>query len=132
MIFDRLRDEIALELGAEGVAVLSLDGPRVVPVRYRTNGLTIDCLLPRWLDRSAWPEQPIGLVTLPVGRERLRWLEIHGTAIPSDAPVWLEGLPQHSHLVTPSDLYQLIRIRPSRIHRFDEAAGWGAQATLDL
>lgn len=132
MVFDRLRDQFAAELGSEGIAVLSLDGSRVVPVRYRTDGLALDCLLPRWLDRSAWLEQPIGLVTLPSGKERLRWLEIQGTATPSDSPVWLEGLPQHSHLVTPSDLYQLIRIQPSRIHRFDEAAGWGAQATLDL
>lgn len=132
MLFDRLRDQLSAELRSAGVAMLSLDGPRVVPVRYRTNGLALDCLLPRWLDRGAWLERPIGLVTLPEGRERLRWLEIQGAATLADSPLWLEGLPQHSHLVGPRDLYQLIRIQPSRIHRFDEALGWGAQATLDL
>lgn len=135
---ERLRSLIASELASEGVGVLCQAvgfGSRLLPVRYRAAGLLLDCLLPRWVDAEAWFAQgppDLTLITLPAGDPHLRWLEIQGAAQIVSPMTWPGPLPQHSRLLSPEELYLQIRIRPRRIHRIDEAAGWGIQATLDL
>jgi hypothetical protein len=137
-LLERLRNQITAELAEGSVAVLSPEsgvGPRAVPVRYRANGFVLDCLLPRWVETATWLEQDpagVSLITLPVGNPNLRWLEVQGSAHALNRMDWAETLPRHSRVVAPEELYQLIRIRPRRIHCFDEAAGWGVQATIDL
>jgi hypothetical protein len=137
-LLERLRIQITAELAEGRVALLcpaSGISPRAVPVRYRANGFVLDCLLPRWVEMGTWLEQApagVSLITLPVGNPNLRWLEVQGSAHALQRMDWGESLPRHSRVVAPEELYQLIRIWPRRIHRFDEAAGWGVQATIDL
>lgn len=137
-MLERLRIQITDELASGSVAVLCPEAgtsSRVVPVRYRADGFVLDCLLPRWVETACWLEQDpaqVSLITLPVGNPNLRWLEVQGSAHALQPMNWAQTLPQHSRVVAPEELYQLIRIRPRRIHRFDEAVGWGVQATIDL
>lgn len=137
-MFDRLRSLIARELADVSVGLLCPEvgfESRIVPVRCRSHDFELDCLIPRWVDASAWFEAGparVSLITLPTGSPLLRWLEIQGSTEIVSPIAWPEPLPQHSRVLTPAELFLQIRIRPRRIHRFDEAAGWGIQATLDL
>lgn len=137
-MLDRLRSQFAHELSGAGVALFCLAAGvcyRIVPVRFKSNGLEFDCLVPRWADTSTWLGQgdsAVSLITRPEGDRNLRWLEVEGWARVVRPITWAETLPQHSRVINPEELYEQVRIRPRRIHQFDESAGWGVQATLDL
>ena len=52
-MLDELRDRMAVYLSEHRVCILSTagsEGAWAMPVHYRSLGLEIDCLLPRWAD----------------------------------------------------------------------------------
>lgn len=133
-MFDQLRDLLQGELASRQVAVLSLaaaGGPEAMPVRYRSQGLTVDCLVPRWSDLAYYlqGEAQVLLVVLTDPGHDGRWLRCRGTARPLAAPDWAALLPG---IPDPSDLYLAVRVQPSRLDLIDQARGWGARETLDL
>jgi len=137
MVWAQLRDQLEGELAAGKVAVLHLStaaGQMLAPVRYRSTGLVLDCLLPRWLDgvQGLSADTQVRLITLPTGDGHLKWLDLQGTARPIPRARWPDPLPRHSPYLAPEELHEWVRIHPSRLQRFDEATGWGIQSTLDL
>jgi hypothetical protein len=106
-----------------------------MPVHYRSLGLEIDCLLPRWADVTYHLEQEptVMLIIQDVGTPALRWLQCWGTARPAERPDWQGLLPKDSSAtVSPGDLYLVVRMKPERIDLVDEGQGWGVRETLNL
>ncbi len=115
------------------VAVLGV-GRYALPVRFRTHGEGIDCLLPNWSGVADLLDEvrEVTLVAVGDSTQDLTWLFIRGTAAVLPAQGW-EGLsPPAPRLLDPSDLYQLVRITPRRIELVDERRGWGWRETTDL
>ncbi len=116
-----------------GVAVLSLAG-YALPVRFRVRDRVVECLVPTWSgvgDLLTEADQAL-LVQVEEGGAALRWLLVRGPASLVTDPDWDGLLPRSIGQIAPEDLYQLLRIRPKRIERVDEARGWGYRETLDL
>jgi hypothetical protein len=106
-----------------------------MPVHYRSLGLEIDCLLPRWADVVYHLEQePTAMLVIQDGEApALRWLQCRGTTRPVEQPNWQGLLPEgSSSIVSPDDLYRVVRVRPERIDLVDESQGWGVRETLNL
>ncbi|MEA3341173.1 MAG: hypothetical protein U9R15_14515, partial [Chloroflexota bacterium] len=117
-MLDELCDRITTYLAQRQVCIISVAGPagaRAMPVRYRSRGLEVDCLLPRWADVAYYLEQDPH-VTLVIqdtsacgeqGRTRpgSRWLRCLGTARPVAQPDWDALLPNEAHIPTPDELY---------------------------
>lgn len=129
------RIDRALAAGQAGVlSAATAGGVWSMPVRYRSAGLQIDCLLPRWSDLvSVLEEDPaVVLVVLDPGGLDRGWLQVQGRAETVAAPDWAGLLPQVQARLRPEELYRLIRIRPVRFDLFDGRAGWGGRETLDM
>jgi hypothetical protein len=106
-----------------------------MPVHYRSLGLEIDCLLPRWADAVYHLEQEpsVMLVIQDAGTPALRWLQCWGSVQSVAHPDWQELLPEGaSTAVAPEDLYLVVRMKPERIDLVDEGQGWGVRETLNL
>jgi len=144
-MIDELCDRITTYLAQRQVCVISAAGPegaRAMPVYYRSSGLEVDCLLPRWADVAYYLERDprVALVIWDAsacgGQGRTtpgsRWLRCLGTARPVAQPDWNALLPKDAHIPTPDELYLVVRVTPSRIDLMDETRGWGARETLDL
>ena len=141
---DKLRESMIAFLNAHRVCVFAASGPqgaRLIPVRYYSQGLQVDCLLPRWADALHYLEhdQRVMLVVQegahdePVGNAHaLRWLQLLGTACPLEKPEWGQFLPQGALAPPLEGLYQVARVTPQHIDLVDESRGWGARHTLDL
>ena len=133
-----LRDRLATYLAAHGVGVLAVAGAGQAwahAVRYRSRGLEVDCLLPRWADVAYFLErQPEVLLVVESVQAAGHWLHYRGTARPLEAPEWDRLLPAHTRLsgVRPDELYQVVRLTPERLDLVDEGAGWGRRENLDL
>jgi hypothetical protein len=132
MTLERLRDEIEAYLAQHQVGVLStsgLAGTWAMPARYRSRGLEVDCLLPRWADVAYHLEQDpnVLLIVRDTQADALRWLECRGTARLVASPDWAWLLPEGA-----VKGYVVIRITPRRMDLVDEGRGWGARETLDL
>jgi nitroimidazol reductase NimA-like FMN-containing flavoprotein (pyridoxamine 5'-phosphate oxidase superfamily) len=143
-MLDELRERIATYLAEHQVCVLSTAGSEdawAMPVHYRSHGLEIDCLLPRWADVAYHLEQDprVMLVILDTRKTSevlppaLRWLQVRGTARPVEEPDWETLLPEETRTSVPPDkLYLVVRVAPERIDLLDESRGWGVRETLDL
>ena len=136
-MLDKLRDRIAAYLSAHRVCILSTIGPegaRAMPARYRSVGLEIDCLLPRWADVVYHLEQDprVALAVQDDSVSPLRWLCCLGAARLVEQPDWDALLPAGAHIPTPDELYLVVRVTPRRIDLLDETRGWGARETLDM
>ncbi|MBI2864397.1 MAG: hypothetical protein HYX94_07530 [Chloroflexi bacterium] len=136
-----VRERMRAHLMAQDVGVLSVSGGQgawATPVRYRVEGLELDCLVPRWADVAYHLEQNSGvqLVILesPIPRpgRPLCWLEYRGTAQPVAVPIWGGLLPDGTPQALAGDLYLVVNVRPKRIDLLDEGRGWGARETLDF
>jgi hypothetical protein len=128
---------MAAYLAQHHVCVISAAGPdgaRAMPARYRSAGLEVDCLLPRWADVAYHLEQDprVVLVVHDTGAQGLRWLRCLGAAQPMERPDWDALLPAGAHIPAPAELYLVVRVTPRRIDLLDESRGWGARETLDL
>ena len=143
-MLDKLRDRMAAYLAQHQVCVISAAGPdgaRAMPARYRSRGLEVDCLLPRWADVAYYLEQDsrVALVVQDTGicgeqgrtTPGSRWLRCLGTARVVAQPDWDALLPEGAHTPAPDELYLVVRITPTRLDLMDETRGWGARETLE-
>jgi len=135
-MLDKLCDRIIAYLTQHQVCVISAAGPegaRAMPARYRSAGLEVDCLLPRWADVTYYLEQDprVTLIVQDSDAPTLRWLQIQGTALPVKDPNWDALLPKDTHIPTPDELYLVVHVAPSRLDLMDESRGWGARETLE-
>jgi hypothetical protein len=133
-MFDHLRDQIAHELGAHRIGVLSAGGelgPHALPVQFRADGLDLLCLLPRWSEVGYTLESSpqVILVVLTAPDSDQRWIRYQGAAERIESPDWSTLLPGAK---SPADRFHLIRIHPTRIDLIDERRGFGARETLDI
>jgi len=110
-----------------------------MPVRYRPASgpsvgrrLEVDCLVPRWADVAHHLSQSARalLIVQAHSGPGLRWVQVRGMARPVEAPNWARLLPRWASTVPPNELYQVVRVAPSRIDLIDEDLGWGMQETL--
>lgn len=136
-MLDQLRARIADYLSEHQVCVVStsgLTGAWAIPARYRSQGLEVDCLLPRWADVTYHLEQrpDVLLIIRDTQVDDLRWLECRGAAQVITSPDWLGFLPEETAVPHPDSRYVVIRVTPKRIDLVDESLGWGARETLDL
>lgn len=134
---DPLHERIAQALAAGPSGVLcSAVADRVwaMPVQYRSAGLTVECLLPRWSDLAAVLEERPAVVLMvlhPHGLDR-GWLQMQGRAEPYDPVGWTGPVPPLPAKLRPEEIYRPIRIRPIRFDLYGDQAGWGGRETLDL
>jgi len=121
-VIDELRGRVQARLAAQSTGVLSTNGRLgawALPVRCRSCGLRVECLVPRWADAlHHLADDARALLVLPeAAGEPLRWIEYRALAsvVPgtADAP------------------YVAVLLRPERIDLLDESRGWGARETLD-
>jgi hypothetical protein len=136
-LLDKLCDQIVAYLSHHDVCILSTAGAQgawAMPVRYRSHGLEVDCLVPRWTDVAYFVEQDphVVLVVQDAEAQDLRWLQYQGTARPVADPDWAGLLPGWTAAAPPADLYLVIRVTPQRMDLFDESRGWGARETLEV
>lgn len=137
-MLDELRERMAAYLSKHQTCFLSTaraEGAWAMPVRYRSLGLEVDCLLPRWSDAAYHLEHDptVMLVVLDTAAPMLAWLQCQGTAQPVERPDWEGLLPQGTlAIVPPDDLYLVVRVTPQRLELIDESRGWGVRETLDL
>lgn len=136
-MLDQLRAKIRQYLAEQTCGILSAAGPAgplAMPVRCRSEGLSVECLLPRWADLAYSVEQdPRVLLLFPdAAVPARRWLQVRGAAEILDAA----GLPiariTNQAFPLAPHLYLVIRVVPLRIDLFDESQGWGARETLDI
>jgi hypothetical protein len=135
-MLDELRERIAAYLAEHRVCVFSTAGPeggRAMPVLYRSRGLEVECLLPRWSDVAydVWRDPRVTLVFLDARAPEQRWLQYEGTARPVERSDWSDWLPGECAALS-DELYQVVQVTPCRINLMDASRGWGARETLDL
>ncbi len=135
-MLDQLRDRMAAYLSHHRTCVLSTAGSQgawAMPVRYRSQGMEVDCLVPRWTDVAYYVEQDprVLLVIQDTEAPALRWLQVQGRAQPVAEPCWEGLLSGWTSSAAPDELYLVIRVTPARIELFDEGAGWGARETVE-
>ncbi|MBI4322582.1 MAG: hypothetical protein HY675_29170 [Chloroflexi bacterium] len=135
------RDRMMAYLTAHGIGVLSVSGGQeawATPVRYRAEGLDVNCLVPRWADVAYHLEQNSGVLLVILhaalaGPQRpLCWLEYRGTARPIARPNWAGLLPDGTSEALAEDLYLVVNVSPKRIDLLDESRGWGVRETLEV
>lgn len=137
MIAHKLRERITEHLASQTICVLSTKGDSgswSMPVRYRSESLQVDCLIPRWADVVYHLEQNERVI-LVIQSGLLGsgcWLQYLGEARlvggelePSLFDSFIEG-SQSPHL------YEVFRMTPQRIELVDESRGWGMRENLDL
>lgn len=122
VLIDELRDRILNHLCRNRVCVIStsgIAGAWAVAAHYSTEGLKLDCCVPRWSDVVYYLEQDPHVTAIVVDTEskHLRWLQYHGIA-------------HITHSTGDRDV--AIRITPQRIDLIDESRGWGVRETLDI
>lgn len=113
-------------------AVLGIDG-YALPVRFRVCGQIVECSVPTWSEVGELLEkiEEVTLVAIKKSGSELRWVFLRGAAVIVKNQDWECLVPPERSLVDPEDLYQLLRINPSRIELFDEQRGWGYRETAD-
>lgn len=132
-----LRERVATYLAAHEVCVVRAGGGGEVcatPACYRSRGLALECLLPRWADLAFHVEghPRVTVLILDPGTGGRRWLQGRGTARPVATPDWGAFLPEHTDVVHPGDLYLVLRVTLERIDLVDERRGWGRRENLDM
>ena len=134
---DQLRDSMAAYLSRNWLGVLTSTKPVglwTMPVRYRSQGIEVDCLLPRWADLVYHLEQePQVALVITIGNQvnGLSWLHYLGLArlvsFPWTTPVTPETLPALTNV-----LYQVIHLSPQRIDLIEEQGGRTRRETLEI
>jgi hypothetical protein len=134
---DQLRERIITFLSQNRVGVLSATGSGgiwTIPVRYRNQGLAVECLVPRWADVSYHLEQnsQVALVIVVANKDHnLCWLHYQGLARVTITSHWTGLLPSQIPPALASDLYHLVSLTPQRLDLIDEKRGWGIRDTLE-
>jgi hypothetical protein len=132
-MWDELPDRIASLLTKSSLGVLCAmgrDKPSGAVVRYRSQGLDLTSLLPRWADVAFYIEerpQVLLLIALSEGC----WLHYQGLAQVRAMPDWAELLPEGPP-ITSADRYMVVEITPRRIDLLDVSRAWGSRETLEL
>lgn len=132
-MLQRLREQMTAALAQHRACVLVTGepSPSAVPVRCRSVGLDVDCLIPHWAD-AAWAVgegRPVSLLFLGGGDPGTRWLSYQGFASPISllalGPFGLSASTDTAHR------FRAIRVQPSRIDVVDESRGWGVLDTFE-
>jgi len=136
-MLDQLRARMAAFLAAHEVCILSANGANgawAMPARYRSRGLVVDCLIPRWADVAYFAERDPNVLLLIEDAEApaTRWLQIEGTVSAVPDPDWVQWLPSWPSPAPPAQLHLLLRVRPRRIELFDARRGWGAREGVEM
>lgn len=113
-------------------AVLGID-EYALPVRFRVCRQIVECSVPIWSEVEELLEkvEEVTLVAIKKSESDLSWVFIRGAGVIVKNRDWEGLVPPERSLVEPGDLYQLLRINPSRIEMFDEQRGWGYRETAD-
>lgn len=124
--------ETLTTLGTQS-AVLAV-GQIALAVRFRVRDGAVECRVPTWTGVGDLLTEPTDalLVTHTDAGAHLEWLFVRGPAEVVAEPDWDGLLVPGTERFGPSELYQLIRIRPRRIELIDERRGWGFRETIDL
>lgn len=132
---DQLRSQIINYLAQHEMGVLStggLAGLRAMPVHYRSQGLDLYCLVPRWADVLYHLKQDPQTVLVITSENPLCWLHYQGRVqAETGRPDWPGLLTDGLTPALAGELYQLLHLIPNRIDWIDERCGWGARATLE-
>ncbi|MBI3760448.1 MAG: hypothetical protein HY260_01110 [Chloroflexi bacterium] len=137
-MLDELRARMIAHLSQHCAGVLSAAGAPgawAMPVRYRSRGLEVDCLLPRWADAGYHLQQnPHAVLVIQEtnGSTGQRWLQYRGIAQPVTSPDWKEWLTGETPTALADGLYLVVHLTPERIDLIDESRGWGARETLEI
>ena len=137
-MLDELRQRISQTLVAHQVCVIGAcgwnDRPWMLPAAYRSRGLEIECLLPRWAELIFHlDEDPEVLLVIRESQaETSRWLEYRGRADIQEVPDWTEWGLSLEERNQPQNRYAVLHITPERIDLIDESRGWGYRETLDF
>ncbi|RMD59621.1 pyridoxamine 5'-phosphate oxidase family protein [Candidatus Parcubacteria bacterium] len=134
-MLDELQNQVVTCLAAHRVCIIGVaspDGGQAALVRYRSRGLEVDCLLPRWNDVAYYVERDprVTLVIQETG-ERLRWLRCWGLAQILPNPDWTAWCLNSEAGVPPQDLYTVVHVVLWRVDLLDEELGWGVQKTWE-
>ncbi|MBI5876148.1 MAG: pyridoxamine 5'-phosphate oxidase family protein [Chloroflexi bacterium] len=136
-MLDRLRERVAACLAHAPVCLLSTqsaDGVRALPVRCRSSGLDVECLVPRWADVVFDLERDPRALLIFHNTEvpDMRWLQYRGRAcvlsMSANVGQWPAGIAVHNR----ADRFVAVQIMPSRIDLIDESRGWGILETLEF
>lgn len=122
-MIDELHERMARYLSQQQVCVISTTGTLgawAVVAHYHSQGLALDCWLPRWSDAVYYLEQdPRALVIVYDAQSgQTRWLQYRGTACVDDSSADARQVAVH--------------ITPERLDLIDESHGWGARETLEI
>ncbi len=146
-MLDTTREQMLAYLSAHHVGVLSTNGRQgawATVVAYRSDGLAVECLLPRWADVAYHIEQdPRVLLIVPDSvacPSDLRWLEYAGAAEILVSPDWsqwrsfvsLRTSSFERFTASLDNLYFVVRLKPTRIDLIDASRGWGERETLEV
>ena len=114
-------------------AVLGVGG-YALPVRFRVESRAVACRVPSWSGVADLLEQAEADATLVAAVESgpfLRWLYVRGRASRVSQPNWGGLALPGCERISPDDLYQMVRLEPSRLELVDEERGWGVRETCD-
>lgn len=131
-MWDELRDRIVDCLTAHDTAVLCAvgsDEPGGAVVRYWNQGLTIGCLLPRWIDIAFYIEERPQVLLL-IGLSEGHWLHYQGFAqiVTDPECALLRGTLPLAY----TDSQIVVQITPRRIDLLRDASSWATRETLEL
>lgn len=132
-----LRDRIGEFLAQHNYGVLATGGSgdiHATVIRYHSQGINIECLLPRWTDVAYHLQQNplVVLIVHDLEIPRMRWLSCIGEAYSVEKPDWTTWAPLPIPPSQAAELFLIARILPHRFDLMDESRGWGTRETLEL
>jgi hypothetical protein len=129
---------MAAYLSQNRLGVLSAAEPvglSMMPVRYRNQGVEVECLLPCWADLIYYLEQDsrVALViTIGYQDNGLCWLHYLGTARLVSSPNWTALVTEEIPLALANALYRVIHLSPQRIDLIEVRQGRARRETLEI
>jgi hypothetical protein len=106
-----------------------------MPVRYRSQGVEAECLLPRWADPIYHLEQDPWvtlIVTISDQVNSLCWLHYLGTARLISSSTWSDPVTVETSPALANDLYRVVHLSPQRIDLIEEREGRAKRETLEI
>lgn len=105
-----------------------------LPVYFRVSGPVVECRVPTWsgIGDLLEKKREVMMVAVQNFEPKLRWLFLKGAGSIVKDPDWDQLVSSQSDRVEMEDLYQLLRIEPTRMEIFDEQRGWGYRETADF
>lgn len=121
-MLDELRNRVILFLAQNHICMVATNGTEcatAIQLQYESDGLILNCRLPRWSDTYYYivQEQRVIAIIPELQSNSTRWLQYRGTALIND-----------THDLS----YVTIQLKPERIDLFDESRGMGTRETLDM